>query len=443
MMNILLVNTFDAGGAAKACLRLHEGLLQSAVNSKVLLRTQTTAINHTYQFEPIVSPSLPTPFYRKVYHKLRQKALQLGVFTSPPPPLNRDEEQKAFLGKRHVGLEYFSFPTTSYDITQSPLYQAADIINLHWVADFLDWETFFAKNTKPLVWTLHDQNPFLGGEHYAERYLGIDIHGKPIHRQMQDFEIIENNKLLTIKKAAIKSVKHLHIVAPSKWLLDSSKNSEILGQYPHFYIPYGFPTNTFRPYAKEFCRDVLEIPQNKIMLLFVADSLTTGRKGYEYLSIAITKLLEKHGDNIILCAIGNKSNLPQSEYIIELGKITHEKIMAMAYSAADGFIIPSLEDNLPNTMIESILCGTPIIGFPTGGIKDVVVHGENGYLCDEISVNSLQQTIELFIQSVHQFDRPLIAQQAFSLYHSAVQAKAYINLYQNILKENIYAQSLR
>jgi glycosyltransferase involved in cell wall biosynthesis len=106
--------------------------------------------------------------------------------------------------------------------------------------------------------------------------------------------------------------------------------------------------------------------------------------------------------------------------------------MAMAYAAADVFVIPSLEDNFPNTMIESLLCGTPVIGFPTGGITDAIQDGENGYLCRDISVQSLQSSIDKFLANPNNFDRKKTAKEAEAKYTLELQAKKYEQLYKTI-----------
>jgi glycosyltransferase involved in cell wall biosynthesis len=425
-MNILLINTFDFGGAAKACLRLQEGLLAENPNTKLLLKRKTnTSQAQTYTFIPL-KPSLT----QKIVNKTRSLATELKLINP-----NKYWREAQFLHKRQKGLEAFNFPYTDLDITKSALYQEADIINLHWVAQFLDWTTFFNRNTKPIVWTMHDQNPFLGGEHYAERFLGIDEKGYPLPRKYTDDELKEEKRLLQIKRKALKNVHSFHIVSPSHWLLESSKNSELFKSFPHHHIPYGFPTDIFKPYPKQFCREILGIPQDKIVLLFVADSIHNSRKGYIYLKKALENLSENYQDQVILCAIGSTTNLIQKNQVIEMGKIYDERLLAMTYNAANAFIIPSLEDNLPNTMIESILCGTPVIGFNVGGISDVVINQRTGYLCPEISVQALKETIEKFLANPFVFDRKQIAEEAKLKYDLGTQAESYMNLFNNVLSK--------
>jgi glycosyltransferase involved in cell wall biosynthesis len=137
--------------------------------------------------------------------------------------------------------------------------------------------------------------------------------------------------------------------------------------------------------------------------------------------------------SLALCAVGSKSELEENNKVIELGKIHDQRLMAMAYSAVDLFVIPSLEDNLPNTMLESLCCGTPVLGFQTGGIVDAIVDGVNGLLCDEISVNSLVYGLKRFVSGEVVFDRDAISKTASERFALDKQANAYIKLYKEIL----------
>lgn len=423
-MKILLVNTFDKGGAANSCVRLHNELLINN-NSSLLLKNKTNHVPSSFTYYK----NLPkTSRLIKIKNKLK-KIISNFFFSE------KEQNKKMVLKNRSSGLDYFSFPETNYDITKTNLYKSADIINLHWVADFLDWKTFFKKNTKPVVWTLHDENPYLGGEHYNEKYFGIDDGGLPIERVYSDFEKKEISRQLNYKKEILKNISNIHIVSPSLWLLNSSKNSELFSKYPHYYIPYGYPVDVFKPYNKSFCREVLGIPIDKRVILFVSDSIKNSRKGFGYLKKAFEDISNEYKNDLFLCAVGSNLEVNLNENIIELGRINDEKLMAMVYSASDLFVIPSLYDNLPNTMIESLLCGTPVIGFNIGGIPDVVIDQKTGYLCPEISVQSLKETIEKFLINPDIFDREKIAAISKSKYASNIQAKNYIELYQKILNK--------
>ena len=181
---------------------------------------------------------------------------------------------------------------------------------------------------------------------------------------------------------------------------------------------------------KNEAREFLNIPLDKKVILFVAESLTNHRKGFVFLKRAVEYI---DNSDVVISVVGkNKANL-NFENIIELGMIKDEVKMSMAYAAADVFVIPSLMDNLPNTVLESLCCGTPVIGFPIGGIPDMIVNGENGLLTSEISVKALVKTLEEFLSHIEDYDRETIHKEAIKKYSLNVQANAYIDLFNTIL----------
>jgi glycosyltransferase involved in cell wall biosynthesis len=421
-MKVLLVNTYDKGGAANACIRLHHGLNNVGVASNLIVKHKTKSnIPDVFSFKP---KSAILNFVYKIKFKIE-------TFKNIYPNLNN--RKNIFLKKRPKGLEMYSFPNSICDITKSKFYQDADIIHLHWVADFLDWESFFKINTKPVVWTLHDQNPFLAGEHYAERFFGIDESGRPIPRQYTDDEIKMDNIVLSLKKQYLHKIKNLHIVTPSKWLLNSSQNSELFGAYSHHHIPYGFSDINFKPHEKTIARHKFGIPEEKIVLLFVSEVVKHNRKGYTFLNKAMKELKEL--DNLLLCTVGSGNfSDDNKDNVMHLGEIKNEADMAKAYSAADGYIITSIEDNFPNTVVESLMCGCPVIAFPTGGIVDAVEHSLNGLISEDISVNSLVELIKKFINQFNSFNRQEISKIASEKYSNSKQSEKYLKLYNQILK---------
>jgi glycosyltransferase involved in cell wall biosynthesis len=369
---------------------------------------------------------------RRIQNKL---AYQSGVSQEARYNKQRLFENRLLAQKaRH--LEVFTFSSSPYYIQEHPLYAKADIIHLHWVSDhYVDYQKFFANNTKPVVWTLHDMNAFTGGCHYSEGCTGYksDCSNCP---QLQgtenpDYAATE----LNVKRRALQKQTTLTIVSPSQWLLEKSEESKLFNKYPHLCIPYGISSSNFQPRDKYFSRELLNIPADKKVILFVAYSIHSVRKGYTYLIDALKKLYLE--DNVALCAIGAKrTNGTGKEKFYELGSFTDERLMSMAYSAADVFVIPSLEDNLPNTVIESLLCGTPVIGFPTGGIKEMIQDGENGYLCEEISVAALADKLQKFLDNPLLFSGEKIRKDAVEKYDASVQANKYITLYQQLLNSS-------
>lgn len=421
-MNVLIVNTYDVGGAANACLRLHQGLLQTEINSKVLLKEKYKAYTKSYVFQ---TPKKPLSIIGRLKIKITRH-----IFKRKQAPL---DAKSNFLKNRSKALEWFSYPDSNYDITKSKLYQEADIINLHWVANFLDYESFFRNNTKPIVWTLHDMNPFTGGEHYLEHILGINENGKPQQRIITKEEQKVFAKNINVKIKALANVNNLTIVAPSIWLANEAKNSSVFKGKDVFCIPYGLDTNEFKNHDVTSARNHFNLPLDKKIILFVAHALDNKRKGFEYLYRAFKKIDQ---EDIILCAIGENNELLESlDNVVQLGAIHDNKEMSLAYCAADVFVIPSLMDNLPNTVLESLICGTPVIGFPIGGIPDMVIHGENGLLTSEISVDDLHQTLVNFFNLKKPLNKIQIRSNAQEKYNLLLQANRYKTLFENILSQ--------
>jgi len=420
-VKVLIVNTNDVGGAANACLRLHDGLLKSGVDSKVILMQKNKNITNTY----LVHPKNKTIF-RKVLKLIRKLFVELKILN------NKITKEDQFISNRSRKLELFSYPFSDYDITENEWYKDADVINLHWVADFLDYKSFFEKNTKPVIWTLHDMNPFTGGEHYLETIIDVDNYGKPILREKDNLEQQITTNYLNFKTQLFEKVKNLTIVAPSKWLVNVALKSNVFGDKQVLHIPYGLDKNVYSIRDKMFSREVLGIPKDKKVVLFVAESLNNNnRKGFIFLKMAFEELAD---NNVVLCAVGNKKTAIESKInLIELGSINDEKMMSMAYSAADVFVIPSLMDNLPNTVLESLMCGTPVIGFPIGGILDMVQNEINGYITNDISSESLKETLLKFLSYDVTFNATEIRTKAIEKYDLLIQANQYINLYKSVL----------
>jgi glycosyltransferase involved in cell wall biosynthesis len=424
-MKVLVVNTYDKGGAANSCKRLHLGFLFEGITSNVLLRFKQNNWPKSVCFK---QAQKKLTFLDKAENKAKLILKELKLYSEIDVSKRKCQQ---FLSQRDKKLEMFSFPNSDFDITKSEFYKEADIINLHWVANFLDYETFFERNKKPVVWTLHDMNPFTGGEHYLEEFLGIDVAGHPIGRNLSQEEKRVAKENVAIKTLALLAVDNLTIVAPSEWLAEEARKSETFKGRPIFCIPYGLDSEIFAPRDKNYSREVLNIPKEKKVILFVADSIDNNRKGFIFLKKAFEQLANS---DLVLCAIGNKnSELESIDNIYELGPIYDERLMSIAYSAADVFVIPSIMDNLPNTVLESLMCGTPVIGFPVGGIPDMIQDNENGFITEEISVDSLVKTLNKFLSNPSCFNRFEIRENALKKYDQKVQAQKYIDLFGDIL----------
>jgi glycosyltransferase involved in cell wall biosynthesis len=424
-MNVLHISTYSHGGAAMACIRLHEGLLNKGVNSKVLFLYKSTNkfIPQSYSFK-IAPPPQPTLLSR-ILNKLRKlKKIQSDHFAIK-------KEIKKMIPEK---IEWFSFADSGYDITTDYNYQEADIIHLHWVSDFLDYN-FFLKNKKPIIWTLHDMNPFTGGCHYSGNCYNFQDSCECCPQLESSSCPTYSHSIFDKKFELLSNAADIHIVALSKWMLNISLSSKLFKKFPHYLIPNGLSKEIYKPRDKKYSRELLGLPLDKKIILFVSFySLNIKRKGYQYLIDALNS--SNFTENVILCTVGGNSDLTIDNIpVIQLGNVNDERLMSAIYSACDLFIIPSIEDNLPNTILESLMCGTPVLGFPAGGIKEIIKNGENGILCEKISIDSLIGMLLKFIKGEYAFSREKIRMNSVLNYDIDIQANSFSELYNQILKK--------
>jgi glycosyltransferase involved in cell wall biosynthesis len=285
----------------------------------------------------------------------------------------------------------------------------------------LDYPTFFKKIDKPIVWTLHDMNLFQGGFHYLDD-------------QDQNANLFQelDQKIISLKHEALDHIPNLQIVCPSKWLKTASENAQLTSRFSHHHIYNGLDLNCFKPAEPDLLRRKYDLPQDKILLLFVSEKLGNKRKGFDLLLPAIQSMVHRH--DVSFVAIGEIDQSLKESNMIELGYIQNEEKMAEIYAAADAVILPSREDNLPNVMLEAIACGTPVIAFPIGGIPEVVKTGHTGILAEEVSVEALKAAILSFADKKIVLDREKIRAFAVAHFDLVQQAKKYLEVYEQAFK---------
>lgn len=354
MMNILLVSNAVIGGAGKACLRLANALnKQEGVEARILiLEGKSDPSKGIYAHYPSVSK------------------LFLKQLTSTP---------RRILNKWRFGAlrKNLRVPKTVHDISNHELMEWADVINLHWVADFVDYRSFFRNVHKPILWTMHDMLPFSGGYHYEiEKPTGAD----------QVVLKIEEYKRTCVSKA------NLRILAPSQWLLEASKEHRVFSDFPHRRIFNTLDLSMYKPFDSVFSRTALNLPLNKRVIVFSADGLSNRRKGFQLLQEALN-LIDLSQFHLLILGRG-QVHIPSEVETTRIGHLSDELSMAIAYNASDISVIPSLEDNMPNAVIESLACGCPVVAFPTGGIPELVKTGKTGILCDFASAEELAEAIK-------------------------------------------------
>ncbi|MBK8922900.1 MAG: glycosyltransferase family 4 protein [Saprospirales bacterium] len=403
-MNILLLTTYAHGGAGVACRRLQKALQQNGEHAAILTREQ-----------------MPSrwPFYLERLSFL---------------PFERDKAVRFA----------FSLANFGQDIAHHPAVRKADILHLHWINQgFLSLTALknLAALGKPVVWTLHDMWAFTGGCHYSgncQRYRQV-CGNCPYLRRPAPKDL--SNRIWQRKKAVFP--KNLQLVTCSKWLGATARESSLFRHYDILSIPNPIDTASFSPMEavkrQDFRRET-GIPPNTFVLLFVSMKVQEERKGFRYLREALHVLKKNMPElPVTLLVLGavNPADLDALPYPCHsLGLVKDDALLAKAYSSADVFVIPSLEDNLPNTVMESLSCGTPVAGFNTGGIPEMVDHLQNGYIAEQRDSQGLANGLQWILAGgPENLDRLRAAarNKVEKHYAEAVVANQYINLYQRLL----------
>jgi glycosyltransferase involved in cell wall biosynthesis len=309
-----------------------------------------------------------------------------------------------------------------------------DVINLHWVADFVDYEGFFgwASASLPIVWTFHDMNAFTGGCHYdggCGRFAGECGDCPQLASKNQDDL---THRIWARKKAALSRLdsKRMHVVTPSNWMGAQSRASSLFSRFTHSVIPYGLDTTVFRPLNKRAMREALGVPMEAAVVLFVGQWIDDPRKGFRLLAEALKEMEINRDLFVISLGSGQPMDLG-SVPCLHLGPVRNDPLLCCAYNAADVFVAPSLEDNLPNTVLESIACGTPVVAFRAGGMPDAVRPGETGLLASLGSTPDLREAIATLLRdSAKRLEMSarcrVVAENEYAL---GVQARRYLDLY--------------
>ena len=325
-MRVALINTMDLkGGAARAAYRLHKGLRANGVDSTYYVRDQTRNDLTIRRFVPDPAPAAKA-------HRDASKGA-------------RDAAYNAYATTRSADIELFSQEWVDGDENFFVQMPRADIINLHWVAGFVDYPTFFsARVRQPVVWTLHDMNPFTGGCHYDQECgkYKTSCAACPLLGTEQTDDL--SHKVFASKADIFQKwpARRLKIVTPSRWLAKEAKASALFGKFEATVIPNGLETDVFKPMDKSAARAALKLPQDATIVLFVSNHLRLARKGFRELVHALSLLPDLN--NLLLVGVGD-SHILSVETPFKVTQIEHvndDATTAMIYAAADVMAIPSI-----------------------------------------------------------------------------------------------------
>jgi glycosyltransferase involved in cell wall biosynthesis len=361
-MNIIMINTYDViGGAARAAFRLFQGLSLVGSNCRLFVLRQSSDAPGVVRLGPLSPEELERA--EIVRDEIVGASLPYPVLQQPPFVAFHSE--RAIVGEAMVN--------------QLP---AADVVNLHWVREFVDYRAFFSSRPpgQPVVWTLHDMLAFTGGCHYAKnctRY--AEGCGSCPFLESDDPRDLSHHILRRKLGILAEFRNRLHVVSPSRWLAREAQRSILFRDVPVSVIPNSIDTVLFSPEHRREARQSLGLPPDLRVILFIAHNLTDPRKGFKYLDEALCRLGPQ--PNLVLLLVGDGNpEIMAPVPVLRAGELWDDAAVSNLYAAADLAVLPSLEDNLPNTVLEAMASGVPVIGFDVGGVPDLIIPGETGFL---------------------------------------------------------------
>ena len=421
------------GGAAIACLRL------------LAILEQTEGIEVTMLVQ---EKKRDNPNVKAIAETWLQKKLAFERFI-------RERLYFKFQEKNKEIRFAFSPANSGIDISGHPLVQEADIIHLHWInfgfLSLKSLEKLFQLN-KPIVWTLHDMWAFTGGCHHSGdcenyqiscgncvQYLKnpspTDLSNKVWQRKSAIFDY---SLQLRSGNGQLRSKGDITIIGCSQWLANRAKKSSLFKDFSVKAIPNPLDTNLFSPQNKEETRTKLGLPIDKKLILFVAAKVSVIWKGFSYFqeALEILKAQVPHNQDIELVVLGESDTetiqkLPFKAYA--LGRISDVNQIVSIYSAADVFVTSSIQENLPNTIMEAMACGTPAIGFEVGGIPEMIEHQQNGFLAKYKSAESLAEGMKWVLFEANRDELSKNARQkVLNNYSERVVIEQYLEVYRNM-----------
>ena len=419
-MKILIVNTSErTGGAAVAANRLMKALINNGVKAKMLVREKET--------DTLTVAALPqTPLNR--WHFLWER---LVVFCH------------LHFSKHH--LFEIDIANAGTDITKLREFQEADIIHLHWINQgMLSLSNIrkILRSGKPVVWTMHDIWP-------ATAICHVTLNCRKFTSGCNNCRLLPGNGSshdlayqTWQKKLAMMRDENIYYVACSRWLESEAKKSALLNGHKITSVPNCIDTHIYKKGNKQEARQHLGLPADKKLILFASQRVTNENKGMSYLIEACQQLAKTDGEKPGIVILGGHAEEVVAQLPLEaypLGYVNDEHRIVDVYNAVDVFVLPSLSENLPNTIMESMACGVPCVGFRVGGIPEEIDHKKNGYVAEYRDAADLARGISWILSEAdysalsenaihkvaHNYSQQSVAMKYLDVYHQAMAFKHY------------------
>jgi glycosyltransferase involved in cell wall biosynthesis len=406
-LNIVLLSYHNQnGGAGIACGRLAEALRKAGNQVSYLVQEKT---GNDRSIELTNTP------WRKALNWIRFILERLAYL-----PYEKNKAVRFLFNPGKFGQ----------DLSQHPLIQQADIIHLHWVNfGMLSIQNVkqLLSTGKPVYWTLHDMWAFTGGCHHSGECLSFQGSCGNCQEFLKNPASNDLSNQIWNEKFKAFQQPNLHIITCSDWLKERAASSSILKNQPIQSIPNAIDTSFFKPADKQNAKRILGVDPSKKHILFVAMRVNAPKKGFSYLEKALQGLDHSTTELIV---VGNAQDLPELQLKAHImGHISSPEKMIQIYQAADVFVTPSLEENLPNTLMEALACGTPCVGFAIGGIPEMIDHQVNGYVAQYLSAEDLSAGLIWTLENAPEQAARLKSE---STYSEAIIAAKHVNYYTHV-----------
>lgn len=408
----------NTGGASRAAYRLHVALTLSGVGSRMRV------LNRETPNDLVIAGRAPRDFAQRVRSRVDR--------------MLRDRQQKRFRTPNPI---LHSFGHESAGLVDELNSSDADVLNLHWIAKFLSIDDI-GRLTKPVVWTLHDMWAFCGGEHVvpdddnpAARFrVGYLADNRPAGESGPDL-----NRIAWEAKRRAWAQQRFTIVTPGRWMAGCVRDSVLFRDSPVHVIPNPLDmTELWRPIPRRFARASLGLDPDKQFVLAGSAGGMPHLKGEDLLRRCMDEVSAATQGRVELLIFGQNRPAHAGDWpcaVHWLGPVRDDHTLAMLYSAANVTVVPSRQDNLPNTAIESHACGTPVVAFGIGGLPDIVVPGESGWLAAPFDTTDLARGVMWVLGDDRRWDSISTAARASALakYAPDVVAAQYCAVYESAI----------
>ncbi len=409
MRVVHLVSWDLRGGATLGAYWLHQAQRDLGVDSTILTNGEVT-------FDDDSVISLAGTNFAKLKLAVLRRLAQI------PVRAYRNRQRRMF----DTGFD-------GIDFTRHPAYTSADLVHLHWVNGMVSTGAL-GKVKKPVVWTLRDMWPFTGGCHYSmecEQFMEgcgrCPQLGSNCERDL-------SRLVVRHKQAAIP--EDIHIIGISRWLSECARSSEVFRHCRVSTISNNVDTRLYSPLPKDQARQALGLDQGKKIVLIGAQDVTGFYKGFD-LFLQALKSLRKENVHVVIFGRSSDSDLDSlGVHSTSLGYMSDTESLRMVYSAADVFVAPSRMDAFGKTLVEAMLCGTPVVGFNATGPKDIVEHRTTGYLAEPFNPQDLALGIEWVLDQPPEAYAEMCNSaraRALKRFDSREIARQYVDLYREVL----------